>query len=241
MVEKFHEELKEVRTEVVKMGHLARDMLIDSVSALKNRDIELAEKVFALKTVIADMDYRIEKKTFRLIALYQPMAGDLREIACILKLITYITRVGRYSKDIAKITIDKFADKQHIKKMVSIPHMASIVESMINDAIYAFEYKDIKNFSDFIEREETVDEFRYSIYRECLSYMIEDPKKIEACTEYVIIARYLERCGDHACKMAEKIIYMVTVDRVEIDCRDETAKACFVPYRIRSDDENNDS
>jgi phosphate transport system protein len=240
MVEKFHEELKQVRMEVVKMGHLARDMLIDSVNALKNRDIELAKKVYSLKTEIADMDYKIEKETFRLIALYQPMAGDLREIACILKLITYLTRVGRYSKDIAKITIDKFADKEHIKKMVSIPHMASIVVSMINDAINAYEFKNIKNFSDFFEREETVDEFRYSIYRECLSYMIEDPKKIQACTDYIIIGRYLERCGDHACKMAEKIIYMVTGDRVEIDCRDETAKSCFVPYKIHHDEENDD-
>jgi phosphate transport system protein len=217
------------------MGNLAKNMLIDSVKALEDRDIKLAEQVFQLKTKIADMDYEIEKSTFRLIALYQPMAGDMREIGCILKMITYINRVGRYSKDIAKITMDKFADQKHVKKMVSIPYMASIVEGMITDAIKAYETKDIKSFEDFSKRESNVDELRYSIYRECLSYMMEDPKKISACTEYIIIARYLERCGDHACKMAEKIIYMVTGNRVEIDCREDTTIACFSPQKHLED------
>jgi phosphate transport system protein len=150
-------------------------------------------------------------------------------------MITYINRVGRYSKDIAKITMDKFADQKHVKKMVSIPYMASIVEGMITDAIKAYETKDIKSFEDFSKRESNVDELRYSIYRECLSYMMEDPKKISACTEYIIIARYLERCGDHACKMAEKIIYMVTGNRVEIDCREDTTIACFSPQKHLED------
>jgi phosphate transport system protein len=231
MVEKFHDELKELRNQVISMGHLVKNMLIDSVKSLETRDIKLAEEIFHLKTKVADMDYQIEKQAFRLIALYQPMAVDMREIGCILKLITYYTRVGRYSKDIAKITMDKFGEMAHVKKMVSIPHMASIVEGMISDAIKAYETKDIGHFEDFTKRESIVDELRYSIYRECLSYMMEDPKKIAACTEYIIIARYLERCGDHACKMAEKIIYMVTGNRVEIDCREDTNIACFSPEK----------
>ena len=112
--------------------------------------------------------------------------------------------------------------------MVSIPHMAEIVEGMIDDALSAFETADIKKFNDYIDRETTVDELRYSIFRECLSYMMEEPKVITRCTNYIMIARYLERCGDHACKIAEKIIYMVTGERVEIDCREETSKRCFV-------------
>jgi len=231
MVEKFHDELDELRKQVIQMGNLVKKMLNESVKALEDRDTSLAENVFQLKTQVADMDYEIEKKTFRLIALYQPMAVDMREIGCILKLITYYNRVGRYSKDIAKITMDKFSDIGHVKKMVSIPHMASIVEGMISDAIKAYETKNIQNFEDFSKRESNVDELRYSIYRECVSYMMEDPKKISACTEYIIIARYLERCGDHACKMAEKIIYMVTGNRVEIDCREDTTIACFSPQK----------
>ena len=227
MVKKFHIELKQTKKEVDKMGHLAKDMLTKSVEALIDIDKEKANLVISNKIELADMDDKIEDKTLRLIALYQPMASDLREIACILKMITYLNRIGRYGKDIAKLVFE-FEKEGHVKKLVSIPHMASIVESMIKDALYAFENGDISKFNDFIARETTVDELRYSIFRECLTYMMEDPKVITRCTYYIMIARYLERCGDHACKIAEKIIYMVNGERVEIDCREETSKRCFI-------------
>ncbi len=223
MVKKFHFELNKTKKDVDKMGHLSKDMLTKSVEALIEIDKEKANWVISKKIELADMDDKIEDKTLRLIALYQPMASDLREIACILKMITYLNRIGRYGKDIAKLVFE-FEKEEHVKKLVSIPYMAEIVEDMINDALYAFETKDISKFNDFIDRETTVDELRYSIFRECLSYMMEDPKVITRCTYYIMIARYLERCGDHACKIAEKIIYMVTGDRVEIDYREETLK-----------------
>lgn len=226
MVEKFHVELNQAKKDVDTMGHLAKNMLSKSVEAFNEIDIKKAEWVVSNKVQLADMDDQIEEKTLRLIALYQPMARDLREIACIFKMITYLTRVGRYGKDIAKLVCE-FEKKGHLKKLISLPHMAELVTGMINDALYAFETGDISKFNDFIDRESTVDELRYSIFRECLSYMMEDPSVITRCTYYIIIARYLERCGDHACKMAEKIIYMVTGERVEIDCREETSKTCF--------------
>lgn len=226
MVEKFHVELNQTKKDVDTMGHLAQEMLSKSVEALKSIDIEKADLVISNKVKLADMDDDIEEKALRLMALYQPMAGDLREIACILKLITYLNRIGRYGKDIAKLVVE-FQKNGHVKKLVSLPHMAELVTSMINDALYAFETGDISKFNDFIDRETTVDELRYSIFRECLTYMMEDPAVITRCTYYIIIARYLERCGDHACKMAEKIIYMVTGERVEIDCREDTSKTCF--------------
>ncbi|MBN1860349.1 MAG: phosphate signaling complex protein PhoU [Candidatus Thermoplasmatota archaeon] len=226
MVEKFHVELNQTKKDVDTMGHLAKEMLSKSVEALKEIDTEKANWVISNKVKLADMDDDIEEKALRLMALYQPMAGDLREIACILKLITYLNRIGRYGKDIAKLVVE-FQKNGHVKKLVSLPHMAELVTSMINDALYAFETGDISKFNDFIDRETTVDELRYSIFRECLTYMMEDPSVITRCTYYIIIARYLERCGDHACKMAEKIIYMVTGQRVEIDCREDTSKTCF--------------
>jgi len=226
MVEKFHVELNQTKKDVDTMGHLAQEMLSRSVEALKQIDIEKADWVISNKAKLADMDDDIEEKALRLMALYQPMAGDLREIACILKLITYLNRIGRYGKDIAKLVVE-FEKDGHVKKLVSLPHMAELVTGMINDSLYAFETGDISKFNDFIDRETTVDELRYSIFRECLTYMMEDPSVITRCTYYLIIARYLERCGDHACKMAEKIIYMVTGERVEIDCREDTSKTCF--------------
>jgi len=230
MVEKFHIELKQTKKDVDNMGHLAKEMLLKSVEALKDLDKEKAKWVISNKVKLADMDDKIEEKALRLIALYQPMARDLREIACILKMITYLNRIGRYGKDIAKLVFE-FEKEGHVKKLISLPHMAEIVTSMINDVLYAFETGDISKFNDFIEREKTVDELRYSIFRECLSYMMEDPKVITRCTYYIIIARYLERCGDHACKIAEKIVYMVTGERVEIDCREESTKPCFTGFK----------
>jgi phosphate transport system protein len=226
MVEKFHAELNQTKKDVDTMGHLAKDMLKKSIEALKDIDIQKAEEVLSKKTQLADMDDKIEQAALRLIALYQPMARDLREIACILKMITYLNRIGRYGKDIAKL-VPEFEKKGHVKKLISLPHMAELVTSMINDALYAFETGDISKFNDFIDRETIVDESRYSVFRECLSYMMEDPSVITRCTYYIIIARYLERCGDHACKMAEKIVYMVNGQRVEIDCREDTSKTCF--------------
>jgi len=119
MVGKFHLKLKETKKEVIKMGNLAKDMLQDSIKALVERNIELAKKVESKKTQLADMDNKIEEESFRLIALYQPMAKDMREIACILKMITYLTRIGRYGKDIAKI-VKVFEKEKHVKKLVSI-------------------------------------------------------------------------------------------------------------------------
>lgn len=226
MVEKFHKELDEVKENVIEMGNLAKDMLQKSIEALKELDCEKANWVISKKIDLANMDDSIEDKTLKLITLYQPMARDMRQIACILKMITYLNRVGRYGKDIAKF-IPEFEKNGHVKKLISLPHMAEIVCGMIDDALFAFDKKDISKFDNFIAREDTVDGFRYSIFRECLSYMMEDPKVITRCTYYIMIARYLERCADHACKIAEKICYMVTGQRVEIDCNDETSKPCF--------------
>jgi phosphate transport system protein len=216
MVEKFHDELKKLKQDVVEMGYLAEEMLKKSVDALKNRDVELAKWVYSQKGKIADYDLKIETKALQLLTLHQPMAKDMRMIACSLKMITYLARIGRYGKDIAKLSIE-LSDKPHIKKLISIPHMAEIVSKMIEDALIAFENEDITSIKDFSERDDDVDELRYSIFRECLTYMMEDSKTISRCIRYAMVARYLERCADHACKIAEKIHYMVTGEHIEID------------------------
>jgi len=215
MVEKFHKELENLKKEVIEMGNLAKEMLFNAVEALKNRDVRLAEEVVSKKREIAEMDQKIEEKALQLIALYQPMAKDMRAIACILKMITYLTRIGRYGKDIANVA-KKLADKPHIAKLVEIPYMAELVCKMIDDALKAFETEDLSLIEDFSERDDSVDALRYSIFRECITYMMEEPKNITRCTHYVMIARYLERCADHACKIAEKVYYMVTGERKEI-------------------------
>lgn len=146
------------------MGNLAKEMLSNAVEALKDRNKEAASQVIEKKKKIADMDERIEQNALRLIALYQPMARDMRKIACVLKMITYLTRVGRYGKDIAKVAIE-LADQPHIARLVEIPHMADMVCSMIEDALKAFENEDVSLIKDFEERDSEIDALRYSIFR----------------------------------------------------------------------------
>jgi len=215
MVEKFHKEIDLLKDDVLKMGKLAMSMLEKSIAALKNKDVEMVEWVNNQKDKLADMDEKTEEKALKLIALYQPMAKDMRTIACCLKMITYLTRIGRYGKDIANVTLE-IKSKKHLAKMVSIPFMSNQVLEMIQDTLIAYKKEDISLISNLSERDDDIDSLRYSIFRECLTYMMEDTKNITRGAHYLMIARYLERCGDHACKMAEKIHYMVTGERIEI-------------------------
>lgn len=216
MTQKFHDELNELKIEITKMGQLSKEMLQKAVDSLKNDDLDLACWVQSQKGLIAQMDRNIEAKSLRLIALYQPMAKDMRTIACCLKLNTYLTRIGRYGKDIAKVT-EELHQVPRMKKLVSIPHMAEIVGYMIDNVLTAFTTENISSLQNLEESESVVDELRYSIFRECLTYMIEDNKNITQGAHYMMVSRYLERCGDHACKIAEKIHYMITGEHIEID------------------------
>ncbi|SCL75967.1 PhoU-like phosphate uptake regulator [Methanoculleus chikugoensis] len=215
MVTKFHTEIASLKGDVLAMGRLAQGMLRQSMVALKAQDVTLAETIGEEKQKLADYDDEIEQKCLRLIALNQPMAKDLRTIAASMKVIANLYRIGRYGKDIT-IVVPDLAGAPHVGNLVSLPHMGEVVDGMITDVMVAFEREDLSVIADIQSREEVVDALRYSIFRECLTYMMEDPKNITRCTNYVMIARYLERCGDHACKIAEKVHYMVTGDRIEI-------------------------
>ena len=215
MSTKFDDQLKKIKQGVLEMGELAQTMLRESIVALKNQDLKLADKVYDNKDRIMKMDGDIEHRCLQAISMYQPMAKDMRVIGSSLKLITYLTRIGRYGKDIAKF-VKEIADEPHIKKLVSIPHMSKIVDGMISDALSAYENEEPVDTKSFVERDDDVDALRNSIFRESLTYMMQNSKNIERCMYYIMISRYLERCADHSCKMAEKIQYMATGERIEI-------------------------
>ncbi|MDO9034411.1 MAG: phosphate signaling complex protein PhoU [Methanoregula sp.] len=215
MAEKFHTELEKLKADTLEMAHLGRFMLRTAVDALIRQDAELAASVVARKEEIHRMEVRLEEHCYHLIALNQPMARDMRFIACTLKLITASLRIGRYGKVIANI-VKEILDKPHIANLMSIPHMADLVIDMVDDAVAAYESDNLRLIDDFSSRDDTVDALRHSIFREGITYMMEDPKNISRCTHYIMVARYLERCADHACKIAENVQYMETGERVEI-------------------------
>ena len=215
MTEKFHEQLDALINQVETMADLSQWMLKHAMRSLAERDTNLARQVIDKKYELSELDSSIEEKALLLTTLHQPMAVDMRTIGTILKVITYLYRIGRYGKDIAKVAIEIEANSFH-PKLVTLPRMADDVLSMISDTIHAFKTGDLELIKDLEARDNSVDAQRYSIFRECISYMMEDPKTITQFTHYLMIARYLERCGDHACKMAEKIHYMVTGEHIEI-------------------------
>jgi len=215
MAKVFHKEILDLKQKVMDMANLALSMLEDSINALFSKDDELAKTVMRKKHQLREYDNVIEEQALKLIALYQPMAIDLRRLATILKMNTYLTRIGRYGKDIAAVMRDVNDFKCH-KKLINLRHIFEHVRDMIKDVLIAFNNADISLIKDLEERDNEVDELRWSIFRECIALMMEDPKCITACAHYIMIARYLERCGDHACKIAEKVHYMVTGEHIDI-------------------------
>jgi len=216
MVEKFHSELDIMKEHTLEMGSLSRTMLQMSIRALKNQDLDLAAWVMSRRDNLTTLDDSIEEEALRLMALYQPMAKDLRTIACTLKMITYLTRIGIYGKDIA-VVVNKAADMPPVPGLFAIPRMTRIVCGMVDAGLKAYATDSISSIEAIGKQDDEVDALFFSTFQECIAAMTEDPKKIPVCTNYILVARYLERCGDHACKMAEKVHYMVTGERIEIE------------------------
>jgi phosphate transport system protein len=215
MSEKFHAELERLKQDTIAMARLARTMLSDSVNALFLQDCAKAKEVVSNKRPLREMTISLEERAYQLIALYQPMAKDMRVIACILKMITAAERIGRYGKDIANMT-KHLQDQPAFAEPLPIQHMADLVTGMIDDAVTSFERENLDRIKEFPSRDDTVDALWHSIFRETLTFMMENSTTITRSTYYIMVARYLERSGDHACKMAENIHYMITGERIEI-------------------------
>ncbi len=215
MTEKFEVELARLREETLTMGVLARGMMADATRALVAQDLALAASVTARKADLRHRLYRVEDHAYEILILYQPFARDLRTVVSCLKVATALERIGRYGKDIATI-VGHLAGMAPLSGLLSIPHMARSSEAMIADAIAAFEAGDLTIVADFSARDDQVDALGYSIFRECVTYMLEDPTTITRCANYVMVARYLERSADHACTITEATVFMEMGERVEI-------------------------
>ena len=212
--DRYHNEIDKLKNKVQEMGNLAATMLKESTESLKSFDGEKAKEIISLKTKLSNLDSTIEEESLQLIALHQPVASDMRTLGAILKIITYLNRIGRYGKDIAAITIEMEGNK-HISELIAIPRMSSKVNEMLKDALSTFDKGDISTIENMSERDTEIDVMRWTIFRECLEFMIEGKENIEKGAYYMMVVRYLERCADHVCKICEKVHYMYTGERVE--------------------------
>jgi phosphate transport system protein len=139
----------------------------------------------------------------------------MRTIACTLKIITSAERIGRYGKDIANM-VKHIRGQADFHEPVPLNHMAGQVIAMIDDTLAAYETENLDRIAGLSFRDDAVDSLWHSIFRETLTFMMENPKTITRSTYFIMVARYLERSGDHACRMAENVHYMVTGERIEI-------------------------
>ncbi len=215
MTEKSQAELEQLHRSVVEFGTFATDMLRESIDAFEAQDTGQAISVAQQKRELKAMFVPIEDALFQYLALYHPVAKDMREIAASIRIIYNLERVGRMGYDIAETTsiLSKCCGLRESSTLVS---MGRLVIAMLEDAINAFEERSTTKIVSMRDRDKEVDALYCQVLTEFIGRMQDEKDDVPILTRYVIIDRYLERCGDQACNMAEMIVYMITGERVEI-------------------------
>lgn len=212
----FEEELASLEQEILKMGSLVESMLAKSVESLKTQSVELANEVLAMEEQTDKLEKEIEHKCLLLIATQQPLAKDLRRITAGFKIITDLERMADYSNDIAKVTL-RHAGEKLIKPLIDIPRMSIITQKMVKDALDAYVKEDVDLAYRMCEQDDIVDSLYSQILRELLTYMMEDPRVITQATSLLFVGRYIERIADHATNIGERVIYLVTGEKKELN------------------------
>jgi len=213
IVRSFDGELKALNQVVTRMGGLAEAQLATAVEALTRRDTDLAERVVRGDSAIDALEEELDERAVRLLALRQPMATDLREVISALKISSDLERIGDYAANVAKRAM-ALNQIPPIPPAGGIPRMARLTQNIIKDTLDAYANRDAERAIDVWHRDEEVDEMYTGLFRELLTYMMEDPRNITASTHLLFIAKNIERIGDHATNVAETIHYMVTGRRM---------------------------
>jgi len=211
----FDRDLEAVQAMVVKMGGMVEAQILDSALALETRDEELAEEVRKRDKAIDALEEKINEEAARLIALRSPAASDLRVALSVIKIAGSLERVGDLSKNIAK-RVNVLVQMPAINGSTgAIRRMAQTAETMMKDAIDSYIQRDAALAADVRARDIEVDQMYNALFREFLTYMLEDPRNITSCMHLHFIAKNIERMGDHATSISEQVIYLVTGEMPE--------------------------
>jgi len=226
--EVFYSKLKTIEEDVVEMGSLCISALHKSTEAFLNCDRELAQKVMKGDDVIDLREMEIEDKCIKLIALYQPVATDLRTILTIIKIISKLEKIGDCAYKIAKITLrSKLNIKRENEIIIS---MIERLEEMLKDALRAFKNRDEKLARDVYARDKKINKLYEQLYREMISYILEDPRNITMATETIFMAKYLERSGDLIASIGDRVVYMITGERIKEEEFEQKYKVEKIKY-----------
>jgi phosphate transport system protein len=205
----FQHELSQLKERLLVMGGLAEERVRTVVTALVHRDGEAIEEVLAGDEPLNQLHVEVDGRAFTLLALQQPLAVDLRAIMAALKINSDLERVGDLAVNIAEAS-RRYLVMPPVKPLVDLPRMADIAQGMLRDALDAFVGRDVVLAEAVLQRDDQLDALKTQVFRELLTYMLQDPTKIEPSLDLILISRHLERIGDHATNIAEDVIFMVS-------------------------------
>lgn len=208
-VRHFQEELETLQARLLEMGGLAEERVRAAVQGLVSRDISVMDRVVHGDEPINELHIEIDNRCFTLLALFQPMATDLRAIVAAVKINTDLERVGDLAVNIAE-AVRRYLRHPPVKELIDIPRMAEIAQRMLRHALDSFVRRDEALARDVLNEDDTLDALKTQVFRELLTYMLQDPSTIEPALDLILISRHLERIGDHATNVAEDVIFMVS-------------------------------
>jgi len=208
IVKSFDDELMQLRAYIAEMGGLVESLLAESTDALIKRNIDIADEIISKDKFIDDLEVLVNEQVIKIISLRQPMALDLRNTVSALKISNDLERMGDYAANIAKRSKNLFTSPV-LEASLTIGRMSSLVQKMIKNVLDAYASNDTVLAQEVIESDLEVDLMHTSLFRELITYMMEDAKNISSSTHLFFIAKNIERIGDHATNIAESIIYAV--------------------------------
>jgi phosphate transport system protein len=205
----FREELEALQGRLLEMGGLAEERVRAAIQGLVIRDPSLFEKVLLGDEPINQLHIEIDNRCFRLLALHQPMATDLRAIVAAVKINTDLERVGDLAVNIAEAGT-RYITHPPVKKLIDIPTMGDIAQSMLRDALDAYVRRDTRLAQQVLNEDDRLDGLKTLVFRDLLTHMLKDQGTVEPSLDLILVSRHLERIGDHATNIAEDVIFMVT-------------------------------
>ena len=212
----FETEIQQLKDEIILLGSLVEQNLLDSVDAMKKRDTAASQRVIALDKQINDKRFALENQVMIVIATQQPMAHDLRLLASIFEVISELERMGDYAKGIGVINV-RMGGEDLLKPLVDIPHMAQIAADMLHRALLAFVTEDIETAQRIPAEDDQVDNLYNQVYRELMTYIVADPQNIERANWLLWVAHNLERFADRVTNICERTIFIATGNLLEIN------------------------
>jgi phosphate transport system protein len=219
----FDKELQRLQDEVLALGSMVEEAIIESVEILKRRDMEGARRLIAEDRRINEKRFEIEADVLALIATQQPVAGDMRTLAAILEITTELERMGDYAKGIAKINL-LLGEEPLLKPLIDLPLMAEKARDMLHQALDAFVRRDVALARVIPSLDDIVDNLYNQINRELLTYVMSDPSNMDRANYLLWAAHNLERAADRVINLCERVVFTVTGEMVEMDAEESLSE-----------------